>query len=143
MHQYTREDVAKVKEALLGVVSSFLRGPNYESKIDFLSNYNGLEFLINIISDEDSSLRLIKKALFFLYDLVINDDHIFRKEDPTFVRRNLSQNKELLMKMVKDYLLESDLDNKQTLDMREYVLRILKYVIHYKHDLLIELNPYL
>ena len=72
----------KNKEALLGVISAFIRSQNYESKRDFLKDYDGLGFMSKAIRDADTqSVRLLKKAVFLLYDLVINDDVIF-KDNP-------------------------------------------------------------
>lgn len=87
-----------------------------------------------VCEDQNQSVRLLKKTVFLLYDLVINDDLIF-KEDPCFVRKGLLADEKVIVKML-EYLLDEDLDDHQKLDVREYILRIFKYLVNYQHNLL-------
>jgi len=62
-----------------------------------------------------------------LNDLLMNDDSIFGLEpngDRFYVRRFISHKEEVIQKLLKN-LIQSDLDNGQTLQLREYSLRIL------------------
>ena len=43
-HQYVRETNIKNREAVIGALSSFLRGINTDGKRTFLSEYGGLGF---------------------------------------------------------------------------------------------------
>lgn len=54
MNQYVEETNVKNKEALMGVISSFLRGENIESKRDFLKDFQGLQFMIKAICNEQN-----------------------------------------------------------------------------------------
>ena len=58
----------------MGAISAFLRAENFVSKKEFLTDFNGLQFLSGLVlSSENISLRLLKKVVFLLYDLVLND----------------------------------------------------------------------
>jgi len=60
-------------------------------------------------------------------DLVINDDMIFGNDpngDRFFVRRFFTHKDEVIKKLLKN-ILESDVDNIQELQLREYSLRVL------------------
>jgi len=59
MQRFANEDKVKNRESLMGLLSAFLRGENFEAKREFLSDYNGLQFLLLILLDkENSSVRL-------------------------------------------------------------------------------------
>jgi len=81
-----------------------------DSKREFLKDYHGLAFMIKAIcEDQNMSVRLLKKLVFLLYDLVINDDQIF-KQDPHYVKKGLLQDEKTLVKMIQ-ILLDEDLDD--------------------------------
>ena len=80
MQQFVKEEPLKAKEAVIGALSAFLRGDNFNSKREFIEKYGGLKFLSAIIMDdqnEQTTYRLIKKVLFLAYDFCLNDDSIF------------------------------------------------------------------
>ncbi len=55
-----------------------MRSNNFEAKRQFLQKYGGIEFLIGLaVDDKNASMRLHKKVLFLLMDLLSNDDMIF------------------------------------------------------------------
>lgn len=74
MTQYEREKNPPNKEAVFGALSSFLRGNNFKAKKEFLRDFAGLHYLLAVIlTSENVSLRLAKKAVFLMHDFVIND----------------------------------------------------------------------
>lgn len=77
----------RAKEAIFGALSSFIRAENFEGKARFIKDYSGLDFLGSLMNDDlaSQSLRLFKKVLTLLNDLVVNDDSIF-KGNPFLVR---------------------------------------------------------
>lgn len=77
--QFVAEDNVKNKEAVLSALSNYIKGNNFVAKRKFIGEYAGLEFLAALISDShyNKSLRLAKKGLILMYDLVLNDDGIF------------------------------------------------------------------
>ena len=92
--RYAEETSVSAKEAVLSALSSFIRADNFEGKRRFIQEFDGTNFLAGLIcadakSPEKQSLRLQKKVVIFLNDLVLNDDNIV-EEDPCFVRRSLS-----------------------------------------------------
>ena len=68
-----RETNVKNREAVIGALSSFLRGINTEGKREFLSEYAGLGFFKGAIQDAKDQVRLSKKLVFLLLDFVQND----------------------------------------------------------------------
>jgi hypothetical protein len=60
----------------MGAFSAFLRSENYEAKNDFLRNYSGLQFLTAILQMPDISVRMLKKVIFLLNDLILTDELI-------------------------------------------------------------------
>jgi len=88
------------QEAIISALSSFLRAMNFSGKRDFLKNYEGLQFLIAILTEEGESLKMLKKVLFLLYDLVINDQQIFEKSHPHFVRKALASDDGFMVRIL-------------------------------------------
>ncbi len=68
----SEEDLA-LKEALFSSLSSFIKGHNFESKQQFIRDFDGLPFLTKIFIN-DYALRFRKKILALLMDLVMYDD---------------------------------------------------------------------
>lgn len=68
----SEEDLA-LKEALFSSFSSFIKGHNFESKQQFIRDFDGLAFLTKIFIN-DYALRFRKKILALLMDLVMYDD---------------------------------------------------------------------
>lgn len=73
------EDNIKNKEAVMSALSNYIKGNNFNAKRKFIGEFAGLEFLTALISDShhNKSLRLAKKGLVLMFDLVLNDDNIF------------------------------------------------------------------
>jgi hypothetical protein len=116
---------------VVGSLSALIRSKNFEGKERFVFEFNGLDFLARIICEEASSeikqsLRLQKKALVFLFDLVCNDDNINIK-DPHYCRRKLGDCKPFMKTMLGD-LASLSLDESPTYQVREYILRTLFYI---------------
>ena len=115
-----------LREAIFGALSSFLKADNFDSKRLFIRDYDGLAFISKLVC-EDLTLKLQKRVLQLLNDLLMNDDSIFGLEpngDRFYVRRFISHKDDLIQKLLNN-ILESDLENGQTLQLREYSLRIL------------------
>ena len=141
MHQYLREDDDKNKEAVLGALSAFLRAENFIGKKEFLQDLEGISFLKSILQNKQNlTIRLLKKVVFLLNDLVVNDDSIFGKENPTYVRKAVSEDPEFVSYLL-EYLIEPDVENTQKIDVREFILRIFEYLVNYKHELLDQVSP--
>lgn len=70
----------------MGALSSFLRSENYEAKKDFIVNYKGLELLSVILQDENTSLRMLKRVLFLLLDMILNDSLILAEGNANYVK---------------------------------------------------------
>lgn len=79
MTKFVQEKDAKTQEAIFGALSSFLRAENFNSKREFINKMGGLQFLASSILNEASTLRLKKKILILMYDLVLNDDNIYEE----------------------------------------------------------------
>lgn len=52
MQQFVKEEDMKNKEAVMGALSSFLRGDNFNSKQEFIKDLGGLQFLSAILTDD-------------------------------------------------------------------------------------------
>jgi len=70
MTKLVEEKNIKNKEAIFGALSSFIRGVNLTVKTEFITNRNGVEFLALILLEKTISLRLQKKVLFLINELV-------------------------------------------------------------------------
>ena len=68
------------KEAALGALSSQIRSNNFEGKKEFINNYHGLQFIYELLLAKDSSLRLQRKAVFLLNDIINTQADIFPDE---------------------------------------------------------------
>lgn len=74
MSLFSAEPSLSMKESLMGALSSFLRSENYEAKADFLKNWSGLQFIAATLQKPDISVRMIKKVIFLLNDIVLTDE---------------------------------------------------------------------
>ena len=116
MHKFVDEKDIKNKEALLGALSSFIRGLNHDIKQEFLTKRDGAEFLRLILEEQSVSSRLQKKVIFLINNLISNHQlskDIFMK--PEFLKIYFD-----IIKASSDYL-----DDAQHRDIRENALRIL------------------
>ena len=72
---------------MFGALSSFVRGINFPAKKKFVEEFDGITFCASLLNDDTatSSVRLYKKLLVLMNDLVINDDGII-PNDPKHIR---------------------------------------------------------
>lgn len=103
------------------------------AKRKFIGECAGLEFLAALICDahHNKSLRLAKKGLILMYDLVLNDDGIFEEAQPFFVRQFFTDCQPIINTFI-EILVEGDLKNYQKLDYRAYVLKSLERLYQFK-----------
>lgn len=99
MTKFVSENEPKIQEAVFGALSSFLRAENFNSKREFINKMGGLQFLASSILNEKSTLRLQKKVLILMYDLVLNDEMIF-EEQPTLVRKTMGEQMGVLERLI-------------------------------------------
>jgi len=124
------------KEAVFSALSSFIRGMNFDGKRRFITEFDGLSFISSLLTDETAtaSLRLYKKVLVLIQDLVVNDDNIM-KDNSMFVRNYFAvgDNKVAaqLIKVVEPSCVQfaSDLTVLKNMEVRNNSLRIL-YRLH-------------
>ena len=74
MAKFFEEEKEKNQEALFGALSSFLRAENFSGKRLFIEQKGGLQFLIAILNRPNLTIRLKKKVLFLLNDILNTDD---------------------------------------------------------------------
>ena len=146
MHQFVKETSIANRESVFGCIASFLKGEYFEGKRDFIDNLSGLVFLREaFLVSQDTSLRLQKRLLLLIYDLILSDDQLF-PDNKTHIRGTLADDEAFVQKLVEliasDSSLE-DLYNHQKFDKREAILKILEYLVNYKHHLLSFVTPVL
>lgn len=123
MTKFVEEKDHKNKEAIIGALSSFLRAENFNSKREFVGTMGGLQFLAVVINNKEFSMRLHKKVLILMHDLLINDENIF-EENPKQVRSTFGNDMGVLDSMLEHFETASvDLQSSQFWDTREYILR--------------------
>jgi len=105
MGTFVRETDMKNKEAIFGALSSFLRSENFIGKREFISKMGGLQFLAATLHEKSNSERLLKKVLFLMYDLVLNDDNIF-EDNETYVRKTFGEQMNIVDRLM-DLLMQS------------------------------------
>merc|ERR1712170_12206 len=96
---------------------------NFEGKRVFIEKMGGLEFLAGCLNDEKDK-KILRKILFLMHDLVINDDSIFT-QDPTLCRLSFSHCVDRLLTILNEDAEVLDSDGNMLWDNREYNLRIL------------------
>lgn len=127
--QFDIEQNLANKEAALGALSSFIRSENFEGKKLFVAGFNGLDFIARLMCDDvaTASMRLFKKALVLIDDLVVNDDSIL-KEDPFFVREYCCRSEQVLgqlFKCISHAQFVGNLNDTRMFDVRAQALSIL------------------
>lgn len=109
--QFVRETNVKNQESVLGALSSYLRGHHFKPKISFLNEFSGLSFIKQILKEsQNKSVRLAKKLLFMVFDLVLCDDQLKIQGDPTHVRKFLAEDKEIVVSLT-NFLSETNLED--------------------------------
>lgn len=136
--KFSQEDTVQLKDAIFGSLSFWIKADNFEGKRRFINEQQGLEFLSSLICDttvnEAFTMRLKKKVVNLINDLVINDDGIY-EENPHFVRQHFCGDQEFLDK-IKNILVEADLRNMQELQYRDSLLLIIFRLHQYKPEVL-------
>ena len=75
-------------------------------------------------SEVKKSVRLQKKVMLLLYDLVLNDDNI-KLDDKNYVRRTLGSSEDFIRQLL------HDLEHSKDQDLRETILKVLFRVHQY------------
>ena len=113
MSQFKREEALQIKDAIFGSLAAWLKADNFEAKRRFINEQQGLEFLASLFYDsslnQSFNMRLKKKVLNLIYDLVLNDDGIF-EEHPYHVRQFYCADEDFL-NQVRGCLVNADLNN--------------------------------
>jgi len=78
VESFCNEKNIKNKEAIFSALSAIIKADNFAAKLKFIKEFNGLEFLASLLCDElaQESIRLYRRVLVLVNDLVINDDMI-------------------------------------------------------------------
>lgn len=127
MNKFAEETSIKSREAAFGALSSFIRGLNFDIKKEFLESKNGVQFLALILQDQAISLRLQKKVLFLINDLV-------QAEDKTAINQFLEQDG-FLNKLFEILMLAANnLGDGQYWDIRENALMIVTQLFTVKPE---------
>ena len=123
---------------MFGSLAAWIKADNFEGKRRFINEQQGLEFLSRLICDasvnQAFTMRLRKKIMILINDLVINDDGIF-EENPFFVREHFCADQEFLNQL-QSCLVNAELQNLQEQQYRDTILHILFRLHQYKPDLL-------
>jgi len=122
----------------MSALSSFLRGLNTDGKREFLTEYTGLVFLKAALHDSVSQIRLSKKIVMLLQDLVINDHLILYGANPSSIRTAISNDMAFIETLTKQ-LKSGPIDDYQMNDLRESILSIFEHLAQFKPSLLSEL----
>ena len=120
-----QESNQDMKEAFLTSLSQFLKANNFDGKKLFVRDFSGLDTMSKLVCDDHASLRLKKRALFLLSDLLAYDEHIMGTS--FFVRTFFTHRNDVIDQVIR-YVRESDLDFTPELQLREYSLNILYYL---------------
>lgn len=104
--QLQREQSIANKESVLGCLRAFMSATNFAGKRAFVEQYKGIDLLAQLIcadpqSEVKKAVRLQKKVLFLLNDLVVNDDNI-KTDDKQYVRRCLGTSEEFIRALLTD-----------------------------------------
>ena len=102
---------------------------------------DGLSFLAGCLSNKEFGVHVLKKVIYLVHDLLLNDDGIL-KEDPEHVRKMFTTTLNITPRLLEiietqsHNLLEDG--NAAAWDTREYALRSLFRMAQVKTDLAIE-----
>jgi hypothetical protein len=146
MNKIYEETEAANRASMMGCISALVKGQNFEGKRVFVAEMKGLEFLAEIIIansepecievDPKNVLNLLKKSLIFLFDMVGADSVIF-KETPNACKIFVLENSALLQRLFV-FLGNTDVGNRQLLDLREFTLHTFRILVSYENRLLKE-----
>ena len=100
--QFAKEETLAVKDAVFGSLAAWIKADNFEGKRRFIREKDGLEFLKRLFCDSavnaNFNMRLKKKVVNLIYDLVVNDDGIF-EDNPFHVRQHFCGDQAFLEKL--------------------------------------------
>ena len=134
--QFAKEETLAVKDAVFGSLAAWIKADNFEGKRRFISEKDGLEFLKRLFCDsalnENFNMRLKKKVVNLIYDLVVNDDGIF-EDNPFHVRQHFCDDQAFLEKL-RVTLTNAQLSDMQELQYRDSVLLIIYGLHQYKPE---------
>lgn len=121
-----QEETIQLKDAIFGSLAAWIKADNFEGKRRFINEHQGLEFLSSLVCDsainQAFTMRLKKKVMNLVNDLVINDDGIF-EENPFYVREHFCSDSEFLNQL-QHCLVNADLQNMQEQQYRDTILLI-------------------
>lgn len=136
--KFMQEETVQIKDAIFGSLASWIKADNFEGKRRFINDQQGLCFLASLICDSSFNqaftMRLKKKVISLINDLVINDDGIYA-ENPFFVREHFCGDQDFLLQL-KSSIVNADLSNMQELQYRDTLLNIIFRLHQYKPDVL-------
>ena len=69
--QYTQESNIKNREAVISALSSYLRGINTDGKRQFITEYDGINFMKQALINANGHIRLSKKIVLLIQDFVL------------------------------------------------------------------------
>ena len=125
--KFTQEETIQLKDAIFGSLAAWIKADNFEGKRRFINEHQGLEFLSSLVCDsainQAFTMRLKKKVMNLVSDLVINDDGIY-EENPFFVREHFCNDSEFLTQL-QNCLVNADLQNMQEQQYRDTILLII------------------
>jgi len=103
IHSFTKEKNLKNQEAIFSALSSVIKADNFAGKLRFIKEFDGLNFLASLLCDEllSDSLRLYRRVLVLLNDLVNNDSDI-DPSHPMLVRNFLGDHETCLVQCFKN-----------------------------------------
>lgn len=115
-----------------------MKADNFEGKRRFINDQQGLDFLSSLVCDVNANqafnIRLKKKIVNLIHDLVLNDDGIY-DENPFLVRTYYCSDQNFL-ESLRGAVVNADLQNMQELQYRDSILRIIFRLHQYKPDIL-------
>ena len=128
-----------MKDAVFGSLAAWIKADNFEGKQRFINEQQGLDWLTSLFCQaaeggQAFNMRLKKKILNLINDLVVNDDGIF-EEHPYTVRQHFSSS-QAFMSNLAAILTGADLLNMQELQYRDSALRIIFRLHQYRADVL-------
>lgn len=103
VESFCNEKNLKNLEAIFSALSAVIKSDNFTGKLKFIKDFNGLEFLESLLCDElaADSIRLYRRVLILINDLVINDDMI-DTSNPLKVRTFFAGTKTFVEQLLKN-----------------------------------------
>eukprot|EP00343_Euplotes_focardii_P007816 CAMPEP_0205819472 /NCGR_PEP_ID=MMETSP0206-20130828/1858_1 /ASSEMBLY_ACC=CAM_ASM_000279 /TAXON_ID=36767 /ORGANISM="Euplotes focardii, Strain TN1" /LENGTH=342 /DNA_ID=CAMNT_0053113109 /DNA_START=6 /DNA_END=1034 /DNA_ORIENTATION=- len=139
MYQYIKESDEKNKEQVIGALSSLIRTSEAAIKSEFFREMEGLDWLRQIILDENTSKRTLKKVYFLLYDLIVKEtdksiDVVLTDEN--LIKDYLLRNTDVVLRMITSINYQSKDNLFSDHVLREYILKCLGSIFQYRSEAL-------